>query len=606
MHRIPTSLAVVVCVFVAQLAIAQRPITPRKTVDLTGLAQATRPVSATYPVTGPAKVFISNHSGAIRVVPWDEQVVRVSAQISVGAETTAMAERLAQLVEVTGNHIGDRIEVRTKYPTVDPPSNVGFGTEIEVNVPATASVEIVNEFGDVFVRGLKGDLTVDARFGIVDLRDLSGAVRVQARGGQEQFPLIAENLHAGGVFTLLSTEASFTRTAGDLKVDNFLGSVAIRPGPAPAKLDVSCTSGPIHLYLDGPAMPDLIATAHSGEIHSDIALTGETWGNTTTSKNLNPDAPQHIELATAFADIHVHQAALAPTAEPPVAASGEPITNEIKQGYDLPAGAAVRLNLMPGKVTIEGYDGPRVELTASRFVRVADVAKVQLALEGLALRAEPAAEYLGITTAVQDDMAAIGCTEYRMDVTVRVPRGAPVELRANTGETRLMGINGNVTIEQENGRLILEDMQGTVKAVVKQGEIESTATVGAIDLGASEGITVRKALGPVRVQSSGGNTLVDTPGAAVYARSRGGDVRLIALDGVRGDYDIAAEDGNVSLAIRPDADALFIVNVYGGKIVSSVPLTGTIEGDTHTSQGHLNAGTHRVVVEARRGNIVID
>ena len=32
--------------------------------------------------------------------------------IRVGAETTAIAEQLAQAVEVTGNHVGDRIEVR--------------------------------------------------------------------------------------------------------------------------------------------------------------------------------------------------------------------------------------------------------------------------------------------------------------------------------------------------------------------------------------------------------------------------------------------------------------------------------------------------------------
>ncbi len=607
MRRTRSSFAAAIYALVIQIASAQEPAAvPRRSVDLTGLAQATRPVSATYPVSGPARVFISNQFGAVRVVPWEEQIVRVSAEIRVGAETTAIAEQLAQLVEVTGNHVGDRIEVRTKYPAVEPPSKVGFGTELEVNVPATASVEIVNVFGDVFVRGLKGDLTVDARYGIVDLRDLSGAVHVQARGGQEQFPLVAEDLHAGGTFTLRSTEASFARIGGTLNVDNYLGSVALHPGAVPSRLDVSCESGPIHLYLDGTAMPDLIATAHSGEIHSDLALISETWGNTTTAKNPNPDAQQHIELATSFADIHVHQAALAPTAEPLVAAPGAPITNVITQAYDLPAGGALRLNLMPGKVTIEGHDGPRVELTASQFVRVADVAKAQLALEGLALRVEPAADHLGITTAVQDDMAAIGCTEYRMDVAIRVPRGASVELRANHGETRLTGINGNVTIEQENGTLVLANMQGAITAVVKNGDIESSATAGAIDLTASGGVTVRQAMGGVRVQSGGGNTLVDTPGGPVYARSRGGDVRLIALGGVRGDYDIAAEDGNISLAIPADADALFIVNVYGGKLFTSVPLTGTTEGNTYNFQGRRNAGTHRILVETRRGDVVID
>lgn len=602
MHRSRKLLLAALCL-VVRTATAQ-PSSQAPTVDLSGLAQATRPVSATYPVSGAAQVFISNRYGAVHVTPWDEQLVRVSAEIKVGADTTAIAEQLAQLVNVSGSHTGDRVEVQTQYPVVEPPTKAGFITEIEVNVPATASVEIVNVFGDVFVRGLKGDLSVNARFGIVDLRDLHGQVRVQARGGQ--LPLIAEDLHAGGTFTLRSTEATFTRVAGTLKVDNYLGGVNVRPGSGPATLDVSCESGPIHLYLDGPAAPDLVAMAHSGEVHSDLALLSQTWGNTTTGRNPNPDSEQKIELYTSFADIHVHQAALAASAEPLVSPAGAPITQTIAQAYDLPTGGTVRLNLMPGNVTIEGHDGPRVELSATQFVRVTDVANAQLALEGLALRAEPTADSVGISTAVQEDMAAIGCTEYRMDMTLRVPRTAPLELRLNAGTTRVSNVNGTVTLEQEQGVLVLQNVLGAVTAKVKQGSIEATGTAAAIDLAAGGDVTVRQALGPVRTQSDGGTALIDTPGGPVFARGRGGDVRLIALGGVRGDYDIATEDGNISLAIPPDADAVFVVNAYGGTIFSSASLTGTIQRDIQTFQGRLNGGTHRVLVESRRGNIVID
>lgn len=602
MHRTRTLLIAALCL-IAHSATAQ-PTGQAPTVDLSGLAQATRPVSATYPVSGASQVFISNRYGAVRVTPWNEQLVRVSAEIKVGADTTAIAEQLAQQVNVSGSHTGDRIEVQTRYPTVEPPTTAGFITEIEVNVPAAASVEVVNVFGDVFVRGLKGSLTVNARFGIVDLRDLHGPVRVQARGGQ--LPLIAEGLHAGGTFTLRSTEATFSRITGELNVDNYLGGVNLRPGAEPIKANISCESGPIHVYLDGPILPDLVAMANAGQIHSDMVLLKETWGSTTTGKNPDADAPQKIDLSTSFADIHVHQAALVASTEPLVAPSGAPITQTIAQAYDLPAGGTVRLNLMPGTITVEGYDGPRVELSATQFVRVADVANAQLALEGLALRAGPASNNVTITTAVQEDMAAIGCTEYRMDMTVRVPRSAPLEVRTNKGVTRLNDINGTVTIEQEQGEVVLRNMQGAVTAKVKQGHIESTATAGAIDFSAGGDVTVRQALGAVRAQSEGGTVLIDTPGGPVFARGNGGDVRLIALGGVRGDYDIQTEDGNISLAVPPDADAMFVVNAYGGTIFSSASLTGTIQRDIQTFTGRLNDATYRVMVESRRGNIVID
>jgi DUF4097 and DUF4098 domain-containing protein YvlB len=603
MYRRRALIALAVCAFApANGARAQEPAR-HTSVDLSGLDQVTRPVSNTYPVSGPARIFVSNQFGTVRVVPWGEQIVRVTAEIRVGAETTAMAERFAQRVEVTGNHVGDRIEVQTKYPPAEPPAKVGYETNIEINVPASASVEIVNTFGDVFVRGLKGDLSVDARFSIVDLRDLSGTVRVRTRG---QSTLVAEDLHAGGVFVLRSTEASFTRVSGDLKVDNYLGGVTLRPGSAPLRLDARCESGPIQLYLDRGAPPDLTAMADSGAIHSDLALNSETWGNTTTARNPNPDAPQHMELFTSFADIHVHQEALVAVAEPLVPPNGAPITETTTHEFDLPPGSALRLNLMPGKVVVEGHDGPRVEVTENKFVRVTDVSKAQLAVEALALRADPSTDYLGITTAVQDDMQAIGCTEYRLDLVIRVPRSAAITIRAQDGETRLTGLNGPVALEQEKGRVLLQNTQGGATVNLKQGDIESTATAGALDLSAGGQVTVRQSLGGVRVQSAGGNTLVDTPSGAVYARSRGGDVRLIALEGVRGDYDIAAEDGNISLAVPDSADAYFALNVYKGNFFSTVPLNGTSERDTHTFQGRLNAGTHRILLESRRGNVVID
>ncbi len=603
MHRSRMLLFAALCL-VTRTALAQ-PTPQAPTVDLSGLAQATRPVSATYPVSGAAQVYISNRYGTVRVTPWGEQLVRVSAEIKVGAETTAMAEQLAQQVNVTGSHAENRVEVKTTYPQLEPITKAGFITDIEVNVPASASVDIENEWGDIFVRGLQGSLTINARFGIVDLRDLHGPVRVQARGGRWQFPLIAEDLHAGGTFTLRSTEATFTRVGGELNVDNYLGSVNLRPGTEPVNAEVNCETGPIHLYLDGPALPDLVAMANLGEIHSDLALLSETWGGTATGKNPNPDAPQKFDLSSSFADIHVHQAALAASAEPLVSPSGAPYTQTISQGYDLPAGGTVRLNLMPGNVTIEGHDSPRVEITATQFVRVADQANVQLAIEGLALRGEPTADSVGITTALQEDMAKIGCTEYRMDMTISVPRTAPVELRTNSGTTRLSGINGAVTIEQEQGELVLQNMQGAVTAKMKHGRIESTKTAAAIDLTAGGDITIREAVAAVRAQSDGGTVLIDTPSGPVFARGRGGDVRLISL-GVRGDYDIQTEDGNISLAIPPDADAVFIVNVNGGSIFSSVPLTGTVQRDTNSLQGRLNNGTHRILLESQRGNVVID
>lgn len=592
-----------VCLVCANLAVAQNSV-QQQSVDLSGMATVTRPVDKTYPVTGPARVYIANHAGTVRIVPWNERVVRVQAQIQVGAPTAAQAERFAQSVDVDGNHVGDRIEIRTRYPEADPKNEVGYGTNLEVSVPEDASVEIHNAFGDIYVRGINGDVSITARFCAIDLRNLRGTVRVQAKG---PLPLVAENLSGGGTFVLRSTDAKFNDVEGSMIVDNYLGGVSVTPGARPLNLDVTCESGPIHLYLGSGALPQLIATADSGNVRSDVVLASETWGGTTTLRNQNPDAEQKIDLFSSFSDVYIHQQALAPAAEPLLAPLGAPITDTLERDYDLLPGTALRLSLMPGEVTIEGHDGPRVQVSATRFVRVTNVAAARLALEGLAMRADFGADYLGITTAVQDDMEALGCTEFRMDVKIRLPRGAPVLLRAKEGPTSIANTVADISLEQELGSVTLNNVQGAMKITLRSGAIDTTNTSGSLDLTANDGdVTVRQSFGPVRVQCEGGNTLVDTPSSAVTAHSKNGDVRLIAVDGVKADYDIETENGNISLAVPEDADAVILLNVFGGSFYSSVPLTGESVKDTHNYQGRLNAASHRILLKASQGNIVID
>jgi DUF4097 and DUF4098 domain-containing protein YvlB len=236
-----------------------------------------------------------------------------------------------------------------------------------------------------------------------------------------------------------------------------------------------------------------------------------------------------------------------------------------------------------------------------------DVASARLALEGLAMRADFGADYLGLTTAVQDDMEALGCTEYQMDVTVRLPRGIPVLLRKQQGATTIRNVVSNLTIEHDVGTVRIENVQGNVKITVNEGSIQTVNTAGELDLRADAGdISVHQPFGNVRVQCEGGNTLIDTPGAGVYARTKDGDLRLIAVNGVNADYDIETENGNISLAVPETADAMFLLNIEDGSFRSSVPVTGSSHGDNHTFQGRLNSGSRRILLEAHQGNIVID
>ena len=573
-------------------------------VDFTGLATFPRVVVRTYPVADAADLFVSHRFGAIRVLGWDQQLVRVKANIEVGAENAIQAERFAQKVEISGNHVGDRLEVRTVYPLIEPDAKRWYTADLEISVPRNTRLSLVNNWGDIFVSGTSGDVTLDSQYGNIDLTDISGVVRARAKGA---FVLRAVGLHKGGSFFLRSTEAYFEDVSGSLFVSNYLGPIEIRAPGEQVVMDVISESGPIHLYLPFDSSPNIETSVEFGSIESDVLLKSETWGETKHGSVVNPQSTQHLDLFASFESIYIHVS----ESEPAVAALSQgpskPIQEDITLTYSAAPGLELRIDAMIGDVRVEGVDSQRIELTATKIVRVSDVDKVRMALEGLALRVEESPERLEIATSVQDDMVALGCTSYRYDLLIRCPKSTLIHVVAEDGHTYVVDMNSTVVVEQAQGKVTLENIQNSVQVSNRDGAIDVSGISGMLTADGARGdISVRNVQGNVDIICDQGKTIIESPGSEVSVRNSGGDVRIIALEGINGDYDVSTENGNISMAIPRTADVWLILNVDEGTYYSTFPLTGTSERDTHAVQGQLNGGTHRVVLETHQGSIQID
>lgn len=583
---------------------AQAPSSDRG-VDLSGFQTSTRAVDKTYPVGEAPEVFVSNRFGAIRVVAWDNPLVRVTAQIEAGAENPVQAQRFAQAIEIAGNHIGDRVEIRTVYPTVEEGSKVGYSVDLEISVPTNTTLVLENTFGDITVRGLDGEVSIDSRYGFVELHDLKAPVRVRAKG---EFPLVADRLGAGGNFVLRSTQASFSGISGNLLVNNYLGSVDLRAPGDLTNVDITSESGPVHLYLPPRTAPHIEASVDFGVIESDLVLDGERWGDTTHGRVENPDSAQRFDLYASFDSIYIHQKGLQPTAEPLFdEAEGQPFQTQVLHTHFLAADGDLILEAMIGDIEVIGTNDAQSSITATLFIRTTREDKAQMALEGLSMNVDGAADRMHVVTSLRDDLEALGCTAYRIDLTVRCPSTARVSIIGEQGRIEVRDMAGPVTIEHDEGHVALANIGGDVDVNVSKGSIELDGALGPATLEATGGsVSATGTKGPLQIVCDQGKTVVDSPEAAVTVRNTGGDVRIVALEGVYGDYDVSAEGGNISVALPSTADALLVLNTSGGTVLSAVPVHGTIEGDSEAFQGRLNAGTHRVLLETHQGNIVIN
>jgi hypothetical protein len=574
-------------------------------VDLRGLATFTRNVDKAYPVSGIPNIHVSNKFGAIEITSWDNPLVHVEAVITVGAENRMQAERFAQAIDVTGNHVAQNVEVRTVYPLVQASGNLGYGVNLKLTVPKESKLTVENLFGDVVMKNLSGAVALDVRFGKISLEDIEGELHVRARG---EDPLVARNIQNGGTFTLRSTHAEFSRIQGKIQVNNYLGSVMIKEPLEDLELEVSAESGPLHMYIPPDAQPALEAKVDFGSIESDMILPSETWGDSTYARLAQPDSSMKISLYASFENIFIHQDEAPPSAEPINLPGGEPFQQPFTEEISIEGVDNFSLNMLPGNLQLQSRaDATNISIKGTRYIRIDDRANAQLALEGLALRKEKMNSHLNVITMLQDDLESLGCSEYRMDLTVQYPESMPIQVVVDKGHTILTNIQGTCSLEQSNGQIEIFDGNGQIQVRLESGDVQLVNTSGDLDITTNQGnITASKPDGKLKLKAIGGKIIVDAPKAALNIENTNGDVRIVSLDGLFGDVEVKAENGNISMAIPHSADALIILNAVGGTIYSALPLDGGTEKDTNSFHGRLNEGRFKIFMETNQGNIVLD
>ena len=563
-----------------------------------------RTFSETYPVARESSVSITNEFGEIRVGAWDNQVVEVSVQIVVRAESEDLAQEIARAIDIRTTRANNHFDARTILP--DTPSGMGQPA-IEVNytvtVPRDAKVTARNDFGDTYVAGVEGALALDVRYGAIGLLDIAGAVSVRSRG---EFGLHAEGLRQGGAFELDGAQAHFVRIDGTLRVSNFRGSVDLRNLGSEVAADIVSESGPIYYRVGEDEAPDLTATTLFGTFESDIPLSREVQGGIAIARSPNAQSLQRIDLRATFANIVIQQAGSEPPRMPEETAGSQLFKEGVEWAQDISENAVVTIDAAVGNVRVTGTDERKLVIRATKFVRLHSTPDVSAALEALQFSVERIEGGITVKTAVTGDMAALGCTSYRVDLVLECPRTVSLAITAQDGHTFVNDLGGAVTVRQTTGAVTMEYVKGALDLANEKGDVEAVACEGPVQAKASYGnITLSDIHGDMAATCVGGKIVVESPHGGILARNTGGDVAILSFESVAGDYDVMVEQGNISIVLPPSTDASLSVKAESGYVESAVPLTGTIDRELQEFI-KVNSGPHRVTLHTRSGKIRID
>lgn len=140
----------------------------------------------TYPLSAEGRVSLSNINGAVRVMPWDRNEVKLDA-----VKSAYRRDRLDEAKIVVRSDI-NAIHVETSYPNRTQSFTDGEGrinnpatVEYTLNVPRTAridSIELIN--GNLDIDGMTGDVKASSINGRVSAHELMGEVRLTTINGK--------------------------------------------------------------------------------------------------------------------------------------------------------------------------------------------------------------------------------------------------------------------------------------------------------------------------------------------------------------------------------------------------------------------------------------
>lgn len=235
-------------------------------------------------------------------------------------------------------------------------------------------------------------------------------------------------------------------------------------------------------------------------------------------------------------------------------------------------------------ITTWGRDAVRV-----RAVDLGDRQRLSVSRSGSVLRVRPDG-----TRGPQD-----------ADLEVVMPAWMDLRVEGNQLDVGVRGAEGEVSVETVGGDVVVEGGAGLVSVRTIQGEVAIRGAVGRIEaVSVNEDVTLIDVGGDLYVETTNGDiTLRDARSTSVRATTVNGDIEYAGTIRDNGRYVFATHNGDMSVTVPRETNAMVTVSTYHGEFESDFPVRLT--GATRDRQFNftLGSGSARLELESFNGEI---
>lgn len=173
------------------------------------------------------KITVNNSFGNVKVVGGGARV-RATLRKFIRAWSQEDARKTADRIHIVVNKTSDGLTITTNRDEV----SQQFTTHLEIEVPSTSRLSIVDSYGDVSATGIEGNVMVKASYGKADLSNINGALNLELNYAD----VSASNIN-GDVTINGAKRAWINHVAGALDLSASNGVVELREITGPVHVE---------------------------------------------------------------------------------------------------------------------------------------------------------------------------------------------------------------------------------------------------------------------------------------------------------------------------------------------------------------------------------
>jgi DUF4097 and DUF4098 domain-containing protein YvlB len=276
--------------------------------------------------------------------------------------------------------------------------------------------------------------------------------------------------------------------------------------------------------------------------------------------------------------------------------------DEWAKSFKLEGTAKLRVDTSDANIRVTSCDCSTVEarITAQGWTIGGD---------GINISDRQASDQIDIEVRFPRQVFQIGWRNRRVDIEIRVPRDADLDLHTGDGNVDVQGVKGTTLLRSGDGNINLSDLQGTLKAETGDGNIDMRNVLGDLTVHTGDGnIDVTGTDGSLRAETGDGRVRVSGRFDVLDLRTGDGGIEAMASEGSKLDapWRLNTGDGNLTLRLQGTIAADVELQTNDGSIDFDLPITVSGRQGKREVHGQINGGGKLLSLRTGDGSIRLE